>query len=60
MALDGHREEALTLYARCQRLLVEELGMAPTKRTTEIYNKIVAGEMSFEVQQTQGVRGYEL
>jgi len=59
-ALDGQREEALAQYEQCRRLLAEELGMAPTSRTTAIYNKIVDGDLRFDEAQTQGVRGYEL
>ena len=60
LALDGQREEALVQYELCRRLLAEELGMAPTSRTTDIYDKIVAGDLRFDEPQTQGVRGYEL
>lgn len=60
LALDGQREEALAHYEQCRRLLAEELGMAPTSRTTAIYDKIVAGDLRFDEPQTQGVRGYEL
>jgi serine/threonine protein kinase len=34
--------------------------MEPAKRTTEIYEKILAGDLSFDVPLAQGVRGYEL
>lgn len=60
LALEGQREEALATYERCRGLLADELGMAPTKRTTEIYNKIVAGDLRFDAPEKQGVRGYEL
>ncbi|MDX1437899.1 MAG: protein kinase, partial [Anaerolineales bacterium] len=60
LALSGRREEALAIYQSCRQLLVEELGMEPTHRTTAIYEQIVAGEMRFDIPQTQGVRGYEL
>lgn len=60
LALSGHREEALAVYGACRRLLAEELGMQPARWTTEIYERIVAGELHFETPQTQGVRGYEL
>jgi WD40 repeat protein/DNA-binding SARP family transcriptional activator len=60
LALSGHREEALAQYEACKRVLAEELGMAPSTRTTEIYDKILAGDLSFDVPLAQGVRGYEL
>ena len=60
LALDGQREEALARYEQCRRLLADELGMAPTSRTTAIYDKIVAGDLRFDETQTQGVRGYDL
>ncbi|WP_420643887.1 AfsR/SARP family transcriptional regulator [Candidatus Leptofilum sp.] len=37
LALSGQRAEALALYDSCRRLLSEELSMAPSARTTEIY-----------------------
>ncbi len=60
LALEGQREEALAMYERCRVLLAEELGMAPTKRTTEMYEKIIAGDIRFDEQPTDGIRGYEL
>ena len=60
LALSGHREEALAVYDNCRRLLAEELGMEPANRTTEIAQKIQAGDLSFETPLAQGVRGYEL
>ncbi|UCG24954.1 MAG: protein kinase [Chloroflexota bacterium] len=60
LALSGRREEALAVYEQCQRLLAEEMGMAPSTRTTQIYEQILAGDLSFERPLTQGVRGYEL
>jgi serine/threonine protein kinase len=60
MALTGQRSEALALYEGCRRLLAEELGMEPASRTTAIYDKILAGDLSFDVSPVQGVRGYEL
>ena len=60
LALSGQRAEGLALYDTCRRLLAEELGMAPTARTTEIYEQIRAGSLSFETQPKQGVRGFEL
>ena len=60
LALSGRREEAVALYESCRRLLAEELGMSPARRTTEVYEKILAGDLSFETTLFQGVRGYEL
>ncbi|MGD2049089.1 MAG: protein kinase, partial [Chloroflexota bacterium] len=60
LALSGRREEALALYESCRQLYAEELGMEPATRTTEIYDKILAGDLSFESPLAQGVRGYEL
>jgi DNA-binding SARP family transcriptional activator/tRNA A-37 threonylcarbamoyl transferase component Bud32 len=59
-ALNGRREEALALYESCRRLLAEELGMAPTVRTTAMYEKIVAGDLRFDAPEQRGVRGFEL
>jgi WD40 repeat protein/serine/threonine protein kinase/DNA-binding SARP family transcriptional activator len=60
LALSGQRAEALALYETCRRLLAEELGMAPTTRTTEVYEQIRAGDLSFAAPPAQGVRGFEL
>ena len=60
LALSGHREEALAVYENCRRLLAEELSMEPAKRTSEMAQKIQAGELSFDTPLAQGVRGYDL
>jgi len=60
LALSGHREEALSVYENCRRLLAEELSMEPANRTTEIAEKIQAGDLSFDTPMVKGVRGYEL
>jgi DNA-binding SARP family transcriptional activator/tRNA A-37 threonylcarbamoyl transferase component Bud32 len=60
LALSGQRAEALATYERCRRYFIEELGMEPASRTTEVYEKIRVGDLSFEVPLAQGVRGYEL
>ena len=60
LALGGQREEALQVYENARRVLFEDLGMAPTKRTTDIYEKIVAGDLRFGTAEIQGIRGYEL
>jgi DNA-binding SARP family transcriptional activator len=60
LALSGQRSEALGVYETCRRLLADELGMAPTARTTALYEQILAGEVSREVTPFAGLRGYEL
>ncbi|MGD2048296.1 MAG: protein kinase, partial [Chloroflexota bacterium] len=60
LALSGQREEALAIYDNCRRLLAEELSMEPARRTTEIAEKIQAGDLSFDTPRAKGVRGYEL
>ncbi|MGD8857022.1 MAG: protein kinase, partial [Chloroflexota bacterium] len=60
LALMGRREEALSTYEKCRRLLAEELAMAPSKRTSELYDKILAGDLSFDSPPEPGVRGYDL
>ncbi|MGD8856849.1 MAG: protein kinase, partial [Chloroflexota bacterium] len=59
-ALSGRREEALATYEKAQRVLAEDLGMRPSKRTTALYEQIVAGEVSLTTTAARGVRGYEL
>ena len=49
LALSGHREEALAVYEKSRRILAEELSMAPAKRTTEMYEQILAGDLSFDI-----------
>ena len=60
LALSGYREEAYTIYENCRQLLLEELSMSPSKRTTELAEKIQAGELNFDTSSLQNVRGYEL
>jgi WD40 repeat protein/DNA-binding SARP family transcriptional activator len=60
LALSGQRSEALGVYETCRRLLAAELGMAPTARTTALYEQIHAGEVSWKVTPFVGLRGYEL
>jgi WD40 repeat protein/DNA-binding SARP family transcriptional activator/tRNA A-37 threonylcarbamoyl transferase component Bud32 len=60
LALNGQRAEAMALYESFRRLLAEELGMAPASRTTERYEQIRAGDMSFTEPAARGVRGLEL
>ncbi|MFW6070607.1 MAG: protein kinase domain-containing protein, partial [bacterium] len=60
LALSGQRSEAVALYDSYRRMLAEELGMAPAKRTVALNEKIAGGEVSLEVSVTPDVRGYEL
>lgn len=60
MALEGQRSEAMAVYEKCRRLFAEELGMEPSKRTTELYEQILTGDPNFEPGLSQTVRGYDL
>ena len=60
MVLNGQRSEAMALYEDYQQLLAEELGMEPSRRTTELFQKIAAGEVGFESPLEQRIRGFEL
>ena len=40
LALSGRRSEALAQYAKCRRVLAEELGVAPSPETTGLYEQI--------------------
>jgi WD40 repeat protein/DNA-binding SARP family transcriptional activator/tRNA A-37 threonylcarbamoyl transferase component Bud32 len=60
VTLSGRKEEALAVYENAKRLLLEELGMAPSRRTTELYEQILAGELTFRNDLARGLRGYEL
>ncbi len=59
LARGGRRSEALALYEACSRLLAEELGMAPSARTTGMYEQILAGDLRLDDRASQGVRGYD-
>ena len=56
----GQRNEALAVYEKCRRHLMEELAMAPASRTTALYEQILAGDLRFGQEPEQGVRGYEI
>lgn len=43
LAFDGQRSAALAQYQACRRLLAEELGVAPARETTELYERIRDG-----------------
>jgi WD40 repeat protein/serine/threonine protein kinase len=60
LARSGYREEALAQYEACRQLLDEELGMAPARRTTEIYERIRAGDLGFDLPLAQDARGLDL
>lgn len=45
LAQSGQREAALAHYARCCRLLADELGAEPSPETTRLYQQIEAGEI---------------
>ncbi len=60
LALTGRRSEAIALYEECQRLLNEELGMAPASKTTALSAQIKGGSLSLVTPIQQGIRGYEL
>lgn len=42
LALAGQRSAALKQYEQCRRMLVEELGVAPTAETEALYHRILA------------------
>ncbi|MCA9918418.1 MAG: protein kinase, partial [Anaerolineales bacterium] len=60
LAQSGRREEALAIYDRCRRLLAEELSMEPSARTSELYEKILQGDLTPQAPVAQGVRGLTL
>jgi DNA-binding SARP family transcriptional activator len=46
LAQSGQREAALAHYARCCRLLADELGVEPSPETTRLYQQIEAGQIA--------------
>jgi len=60
LARDGQRNAAVAQYEACRLRLDEELGMAPTDRTTRLYTQIKAGELGLTLAQPNQIRGYEL
>jgi hypothetical protein len=46
LALRGQRSAALAQYEACQRALAEELDVKPSIETTQLYEKIRAGEIT--------------
>jgi DNA-binding SARP family transcriptional activator/predicted ATPase len=46
LALSGRRSEALAQYHRCRRLLAEELDVAPSAETTDLFEQIRDGNLA--------------
>ncbi|MBN1139397.1 MAG: AAA family ATPase [Anaerolineae bacterium] len=44
LALTGQRNEALGQYEACRRMLAQDLGVAPARETTALYERIRDGE----------------
>lgn len=44
LALSGQRGAAMAQYENCRRVLAEGLGIEPTRETTELYERIRAGQ----------------
>jgi len=44
LAWSGQRSAALAQYETCRKLLIEELGVEPSKETREIYDLLLEGE----------------
>ena len=45
LALSGQRSAALKQYATCQRILADELDVAPSEAMIRLYQQILAGEL---------------
>jgi DNA-binding SARP family transcriptional activator len=45
LALNGQRQAALAQYERCRHILAEELGVAPSARTQQLYRQIRDGDL---------------
>ncbi|VAW42297.1 hypothetical protein MNBD_CHLOROFLEXI01-1553 [hydrothermal vent metagenome] len=60
LASTGRRSEAIALYEECRQLLIDELGMSPTAKTTALSEQIKGGSLSLVTPVRQGIRGYEL
>lgn len=60
LASTGRRSEALSLYDDCRRLLAEELGMSPAKKTTALSEQVKGGSLSLVTNVRQGIRGYDV
>ncbi|MBM3190376.1 MAG: SARP family transcriptional regulator, partial [Chloroflexi bacterium] len=54
LALSGRRAEALAHYAACCRLLERELGVAPSRETQALYERIREGSLTRPVSAAPG------
>ncbi|MCP4428567.1 MAG: hypothetical protein GY803_29125, partial [Chloroflexi bacterium] len=52
LAISGQRSAALAQYENCRALLDEELGVEPAAATTELYEKILAGDVEEDLATT--------
>jgi WD40 repeat protein/DNA-binding SARP family transcriptional activator len=59
LALSGQRGKALDQYETCRRLLHDELGVEPTPETTDLYQRIKAGELLDDTP-SGAIRSYAL
>lgn len=48
LALSGQQNAALAQYRTCQQLLADELGVDPDEETSELFERIQAGEFSIQ------------
>ncbi|MDX1415507.1 MAG: protein kinase, partial [Candidatus Promineifilaceae bacterium] len=60
LANTGQRAAALAQYKALKNLLAVEMGMAPSARTSALYEKIRSGALDLVIVSEPGVRGYEL
>jgi DNA-binding SARP family transcriptional activator len=60
LARSGRRRAALSQYESCRQLLQDELGVEPLPETTELYERIRAGQLrtGFTAPHERTVRGY--
>jgi hypothetical protein len=61
-AWSGDRPAALRQYEACVQVLEEELGVEPSPETTELYQRIYAGDLEVSVakRRERVIRGYEI
>ena len=60
LAQEGRRHEALAVFEQLSRLLREELGMSPARRTARLAEQIESGYLDIVYPAQNAVRGYEL
>ena len=60
LARSGQPAEALARYELLGRLLREEWGMAPAQKTSDLAERIRAGDLTLHSDDAIAVRGYEL